>query len=242
MNWRRIKMSTRCYIVLEKPDERPKTVKKYSGIYCQSDGYVSFVGLLLHCFYNDERMISNLIGLGALSSLGVVLGHKVDLKRSYFDPEYYERTKGQCKAFYRDSNDIFEILETNDLRDYNETYLYVFRKGEWYYRGGNARRLSKLSIALKADKEINEGLENYIYELCDNDHKRIFIQRLNELGICKIKEKKLYDYTILGVLKNGEYKIKCNLNNSYVEIDKEGILGLQEENCTIDMTNKNKRL
>ena len=78
--------------------------------------------------------------------------------------------------------------------------------------------------------------------MCDNDHKRIFIQRLKELGICKIKETKLYDYTILGVLPNGEYKIKCNINNSYTEIDKEGILGLQEEHCTVDMTNKNKRL
>lgn len=235
-------MSTRCFIVLEKPDERPKSVKKYSGIYCQSDGYVSYVGLLLHCFYSDERLVSNLLGLGALSSLGPVLGYKIDLKRSYIDPEYYEKIKGQCKAYYRDSNESFEIVETNNLKDYDETYLYVFRKGEWYYRGGEAKRLSKLSIALKADKEIDDGLENYLYNLCDNDHKRIFIQKLKELGICKIKEQKLYDYTILGVLPNGEYRLKCNINNSVVEIDKEGILGLKEEGSTVDTTNSRKRL
>ena len=38
-------MATRSMIVLDKGSFG------YSGIYCHSDGYVSYVGLLLYCFY-----------------------------------------------------------------------------------------------------------------------------------------------------------------------------------------------
>lgn len=230
-------MSTRSMIAVENN-------KKYTAIYCHSDGYLSYVGLMLFCFYGSERMAKDLMGLGALSSIGPVLGRPVDMKKGYTDSKYYEtRIKGQCVAYSRDAQQQFEVVQTSNMKDLlTESYFYVFRNGEWYYRGGEAQRLSKVSLALKKDKEIDAGLQKYIYEMCDNDHKRIFIQRLKELGICKIKETKLYDYTILGILPNGEYKIKCNINNSYTEIDKEGILGLKEEKCTIDTTNANTRL
>ena len=236
-------MSTRCMIAIENPVVKGSKAKKYSAIYCHSDGYISYVGLMLHCFYSDERLIRNLLGLGYLSSLGPVLGKPIDMKRCYTDMDYYERVQGQCKAYHRDSHEEFLVTETNDVKSLlSEAYFYLFRNGEWYYRGGDAKRLSKVSVALKKDDEITEGLQKHIYDICDNDHKNIFIHKLNELGICKIKPTKLYDYTILGVLPNGEYRIKCNINNSYTEIDKEGILGLKEERCTIDTTNVNKRL
>lgn len=234
-------MSTRCMIAIEN-NTTNKAVKKYAGIYCHSDGYISFVGMILHCFYSDEQLVRSLLGLGALSAIGPVLGKRIDMRKSFVDTDYYSRVVGQCRAYYRDAGQEFEVIETNDRNVFlSESYFYLFRNGEWYYRGGDAKRLSKVSVALRNDKEACDAeLQNYIYDFCDNDHKRIFIAKLKELGICKIKPTKLYDYTILGKLPNGEYRIKCNINNSRTELDKEGIRGLIEEGSTVDTVNANK--
>lgn len=231
-------MATRSMIVLDKGSFG------YSGIYCHSDGYVSYVGLLLYCFYDTEYKIKQLQGLGSLSRLGMRLGHVIDFKKQQMDIDYYEQNKSQCCAYTRDRGDAFEVLNSKNLNDFcTESYLYVFRNGEWYYKGGNAKRLSKLRIALQKDKELDSKFQQYFYDMGNNDEKKILLCKLKELGICKIKEpQKYYDYTILGRYKNGVYQVKCNINNSYTNLTSDDIRTLLSERCTIDDKLKTKIL
>ena len=112
-------MSTRSYICIENSDD-----KKISGIYCHSDGYVSYVGFFLYNFYDTERKVRELIGLGSLSSLGVRIGHTVDFNRLYTDTNYYEANKMQCVAYCRDRQEHFEVYTPYEL--YNKLKYSFF--------------------------------------------------------------------------------------------------------------------
>ena len=54
-------MSTRSYICIENED------KSISGIYCHSDGYLTYNGAMLLDHYSDREKVKELISLGDLS-------------------------------------------------------------------------------------------------------------------------------------------------------------------------------
>ena len=59
-------MSTRSYIAKKLPNG------KYKGVYHHSDGYPSWLGLLLWNYYNNEEQLDRLIALGDLSFAGPI--------------------------------------------------------------------------------------------------------------------------------------------------------------------------
>ena len=90
-------------------------------IYCHWDGYPEHNGQLLVNNYNSPSAVFNLMGLGDLSSLDVTLD--------------------QCKAYHRDRNEPWGMVEPRDVNtselgavanDYGVDYVYTYNdEFEW---------------------------------------------------------------------------------------------------------------
>jgi hypothetical protein len=90
-------------------------------IYCHFDGYPSHVGKLLVDHYNTPALITALMELGDLSSLGTTLD--------------------SCTAYHRDRNEPWGMVEPRDINtseivsvgdDYGVDYIYIYRNEcEW---------------------------------------------------------------------------------------------------------------
>jgi len=120
-------MSTRAFII-------EKTTNGTSrGIYCHHDGYISGVGRTLNKYYRDPFVVSALIALGGLSSLGQSLGSKVDF-------ETYSGNE-QCVAYHRDRGE--DLVITNYMGgsqdDEEYTYMYDHSTQKWYIKKGSGR-------------------------------------------------------------------------------------------------------
>ena len=90
-------------------------------IYCHWDGYPEHNGQLLVNNYNSPSAVFDLMGLGDLSSLDVTLD--------------------QCKAYHRDRNEPWGMVEPRDTdvselgtlaNDYGVDYVYIYNENfEW---------------------------------------------------------------------------------------------------------------
>lgn len=123
-------MSTRSFICKETPDGR------YFGIYCHSDGYLTYNGALLVDHYSDAEKVDKLIALGDLS----VLAEKIDPDPSRpHSFEYNERQDDVCVAYTRDRKEKAEdtrarFLTPQDALESWGEYMYVFgQDGVWRY-------------------------------------------------------------------------------------------------------------
>ncbi len=118
-------MSTRSYICKELPDGRYKT------IYCHSDGYIDFNGVILNDIYNTEKKVDKLLALGNLSSLGVITEPDKRKTHDFENPQRYV-----CVAYGRDRNEKDQEARDLTLRQmFKNTwieYFYIFDKdGKW---------------------------------------------------------------------------------------------------------------
>jgi len=120
----------------------------YVTSYCNWDGYPSHNGKILLENYNTDEKVKYLIELGYLSTLGPVLGAKVDFR---------VKVKDQCKAYGRDRGEIWNnikpliYLTYLDLVSYlsksDEEYLYIWQDEAWYYgEAANDYELKELTI------------------------------------------------------------------------------------------------
>jgi hypothetical protein len=108
-------MATRSLIGINLDNEITKI------IYCHWDGYPSGVGQVLVENYNTPSSITDLMGLGDLSSLG--------------------ETLDQCTAYHRDRKEPWGQVEPRDVNtneivsvggDYNADYIYIYDENyEW---------------------------------------------------------------------------------------------------------------
>lgn len=150
-------MSTRSHIGMKNEDGSVRF------IYCHWDGYPSNNGKILLENYTDPRKISELLALGDISSLAPEIGERHDFdyarKFDYSGPEpvakeplseeEVERLKRMCNVYGRDRGEAgtearVSVCEAEFLMEANEEYTYLFKDGEWFYRGAGPK-LRKLT-------------------------------------------------------------------------------------------------
>lgn len=120
---------------------------KYKGIYCHSDGYLTYNGAILIDHYGVREKVEQLIALGNLSSLGEKIDPNPDFPHSF---DYRERQIGVCVAYGRDRGESGQEAKVIPLkRIANDpwiqfTYIYT-KEGKWkYFEGSNYNTDMKL--------------------------------------------------------------------------------------------------
>ena len=121
-------MSTRSFICKEQPDG------KYIGIYCHSDGYLTYNGAMLLDHYSEREKVDALIALGDISLLEKNIAPDPDKPHSF---EYGQRQEGVIVAYGRDRGekdiDAREITLEGAQSSWCE-YMYIFgQDGKWRY-------------------------------------------------------------------------------------------------------------
>lgn len=113
---------------------------KVRSIYCHHDGYLDYNGKKLVDFYDNEKVINELLDLGDLSSLGNnPVSDKLYWGRK-FDPFNFQNNEEFCIAYRDRGEDDIDAKEFNSFEDFKqafpnlqEEYNYVFMNGKWYY-------------------------------------------------------------------------------------------------------------
>lgn len=127
-------MSTRSYIAIKRKNG------EFDRVYCHSDGYLEYNGLVLDMYYKDIDKINNLIELGDLSLLGLRVNPDPSISHGF---DFNERQEGVTVAYGRDRGE----LNTNKQTYKNEkkfldslqytwceyVYLYDEEKEKWLY-------------------------------------------------------------------------------------------------------------
>ncbi|MFR1524186.1 MAG: hypothetical protein ACLSUV_01580 [Bacilli bacterium] len=136
-------MSTRSYICIENED------KSISGIYCHSDGYLTYNGAMLLDHYSDREKVKELISLGDLSILLPNL-HPNKSKPHSFD--YNERQDDVCVFYGRDRGEKDTNAREVDLEKLDKNifieYVYVFGlDNKWrYFEGGSYKETGLMEV------------------------------------------------------------------------------------------------
>jgi hypothetical protein len=125
---------------------------QWAGIYCHSDGYWSWNGQKLHEFYNSQALAEALIRLGDISIINEEIGEKHDfdyrnkLYKKYtknFDTDYvamhndpeYVRLSRMCNVYGRDRGEKNTQARRGPTLAsvlVDESYVYVWRDGQWF--------------------------------------------------------------------------------------------------------------
>lgn len=118
-------MATRATIIVEVKGKN----HSYEGVYLHFDGYPEGAGQMLVNHYNTDAKVKELIAYGGISSLGEVIGEKLDV---------FERPgKGQCKFYHRDRGEEISIeeLEYDEISkfadDCGAEFTYLYEGGVW---------------------------------------------------------------------------------------------------------------
>lgn len=115
-------------------------------IYSHYDGYLDYVGRILHTHYRDEKKVQRLINLGDIS----ILGERVEpIGEHSFD----KAENGTTVAYHRDrgeplnkdtrvideGNTLDTLIYVSDLYgyEYEYNYVYVEHESTWYYVDGH---------------------------------------------------------------------------------------------------------
>lgn len=121
-------MSTRSLICKEQPDG------SYYGIYCHSDGYLTYNGAMLVDHYSDAKKVDELLSFGDMAVLkqktvpDPTRPHSFDYNERQDDVSvFYGRDRGETNTEAR-------IITIKDIMNSWCNYLYVFGKdGVWRY-------------------------------------------------------------------------------------------------------------
>lgn len=147
-------MSTRSYICKENDDGT------YTGVYCHSDGYLTYNGAMLLDHYNSRERVEKLIGLGCLSCLLPKL-EPDSTKPHGFD---YDIRQDDVCVFYgrdrgEDGQEAREVkLEDIDAPDSWIEYCYVYGKdNKWrYFECGRFEKDGLCDLQEGLDREYEE--------------------------------------------------------------------------------------
>lgn len=160
-------MSTRSNISVY--DSESKTLTK---VYCNYDGYISHVGIMLFDFYNSFKKATNLIKFGAIESIE----ENIDI----------------CKFYSRDHQDDVEFI-LKDFKVENEleifslasgshaSYSYLWLNGEWHAKVDGA--WNKLSFYL-----INYIEEKNILATHAMEKKRLAHNLMNKINKAMVSD------------------------------------------------------
>ena len=150
-------MSTRSYICIENED------KSISGIYCHSDGYLTYNGAMLLDHYSDREKVKELISLGDLSTLLPKLHPDKDKPHSF---DYDNRQDDVCVFYGRDRGENGVQATTVELekldKDIFIEYVYVFGlDNKWrYFEGGSFKETGLMSV----EKGLSDEYKNLCFE------------------------------------------------------------------------------
>lgn len=125
-------MSTRSRISIVNSDG------KVRSIYCHHDGYLDYNGKKLVDFYDNEKVINELLDLGDLSALG---NNPISDKEYWKNSgSFYNFNEEFCLAYRDRGEDEVDAKEFNSFEEFKqafpdlqEEYNYVFMNGKWYY-------------------------------------------------------------------------------------------------------------
>ncbi len=163
-------MSTRSKIAIKKKDG---TVE---AIYCHSDGYLEYNGVILNNYYKDPNKVQTLINLGDISCLGPKVHPNPELPHSF---DYDERQEDVTVAYGRDRGEkeidkkVFRDLDTfkESLEGTWCEYAYVFDESnsKWFWSVIPYRDESNLNL-----KDLNDTLlDKKIITKVDDDFDKL---------------------------------------------------------------------
>lgn len=140
-------MSTRSYICKENKDG------SYTGIYCHSDGYLTYNGAMLLDHYNTEERVNKLLSLGDIS----ILCSKIEPEPNKEHGFDFDKRQEDVTVFYgRDRGESGTEAKAVNLKDIDSPdswieYCYIFGcDGKWkYFECGSLE---------EGIKDLNEGL------------------------------------------------------------------------------------
>lgn len=124
-------MSTRSTIAIKQDN----TIK---AVYCHYDGYIEYVGRILHQYYQDSDKVLSLIEQGDLSSLGVDIGVQHDFNaRTEYSQDLFAK---QCTFYTRDRGENCPPSTYSSVQDWvldldsaGVEYYYLYQDGRWTY-------------------------------------------------------------------------------------------------------------
>jgi hypothetical protein len=106
-----------------------KTDTGFRGIYCHSDGYVDYVGRVLAGFYTTPEIVTDLINLGDLSSLGETLASPVEKYSRLTTTAYMsDREETDCEPHTEKTISAMK-------RYFDVDFYYVFDGKKWTVNG-----------------------------------------------------------------------------------------------------------
>lgn len=150
-------MSTRSTIGIKRKDG---TVK---SIYCHSDGYLEYNGLMLYDFYKDQNKIEKLLNLGDISLLNKHINPEESLPHGF---DFDERQADIVVAYARDRGDKnVEASIHNNIIDFNKMLKDSWCKYAYLYDEAN-KEWEVANLSLNNDSEfiyenLKEQLEYY---------------------------------------------------------------------------------
>jgi len=134
-----------------------KQGESVKSIYCHSDGYLDYNGLLLFKHYNTKEKVEELLSLGDASFLTPNLHPDPDKPHSF---DYNERQEGVSIFYGRDRGEEGIEAKTTTLKRFieiGEEYAYLFdpETGKWsVYETWSSKKFEDLEEAL-----IREGVD-----------------------------------------------------------------------------------
>ena len=127
-------MSTRSNIAIKRKNGT------YEKIYCHSDGYLEYNGVILDLFYKNVGKINNLLNLGDISLLGTRVNPDQSIQHGF---DYDKRQEGVTVAYGRDRQEtevdkkIYQNKEefVNSFKDTWCEYVYLYDENneKWLY-------------------------------------------------------------------------------------------------------------
>lgn len=157
-------MSTRSNIAIKRKDG------SIDSIYCHSDGYLEYNGVMLNTMYINSKKVNNLIKLGDISFLDRYLKPDPTIPHNF---DYEQRQHNVTVAYHRDRGDKLEetkFRHYNNMKDYISSfetswyeYAYMFDEetNKWFWSEvpfGNNKNLEFKSLedTLKAMRLISK--------------------------------------------------------------------------------------
>jgi hypothetical protein len=168
------------------------------SVYCHSDGYLSYNGIILFNYYRDVKKIKDLISLGDLSSLSLNIEPQNNSKH-----DFDNRQKGVCVFYGRDRGEedqqatryenIFQFIEKGNFQEYD--YVFKEKNKKWYILQNNKFKL--LEPLLK--KEVNYS------NSFNPQFKKDFLQIIQENKV--LKQKKQLEKELETKQKSSSHKL-----------------------------------
>lgn len=169
-------MSTRSSIAIKRKDGTIESV------YCHSDGYLEYNGVMLNKFYKNPEKINSLINLGDLSFLDRRVNPDPDVVHSF---DYDKRQEGVTVAYGRDRNDKnVQKKMHKSLSDYINylsdswlmyAYLYDEADNKWLWSKILHDNIDNMEFVSLKDTLKNKGL----IEVVEPKFDKIVCQEMN---------------------------------------------------------------